>query len=248
MQRFTFVLFLCFPLTIFSFVNRTEIINVMNFARTNPSGFASLIEEKYMTFKRFKWIVDDQMWLTVDGLNAVKEAVSALQSTPAVNPLSSATGLDVMAQVHANYLKYKASIPANPYSGCDNNNVGTRVSEVGKWTKIGESIIGRLTTAEQVVVQLLVSDGDATRRHRTNLLNPSYTHVGFGFTNTDTVSDIIVIDYAQDFKCNLDVCPKIPQADTIYNCTGAGYEFSGANVLKLSILLFTFILAVFIVL
>ena len=239
-MRFTLVLFLCFPLTLFGFINRTEILDTMNFARTNPSGFASLIEEKYMNFKRFKWIVDDQMWLTVDGLNAVKEAVSVLQSTTAVNALTAATGLDVMAQVHANYLKYTATLPANPYSGCENNNVGTRVSEVGKWTKIGESIVGRLTTAEQVVVQLLVSDGDATRRHRNNLLNPLFTHVGFGFSNPESVSDLIVIDYAQDFKCNLDVCPKIPNADISYNCTGAGYEFASAFMIKTSITFFAF--------
>jgi len=246
MQRLFPILLLCLPYLVFGFVNKTEILDVMNIARTTPATFAAKIEAKYMQFVRFKWIVGDEMWLTNDGINAVREAVSVLKSASAVSALKSSKGLDVMAQVHANYLKAQANL-TDAYTGCSGNNVGTRVADIGKWTSIGESILGRLSTAEEIVVQLLVSDGDANRRHRTNLLNPSFDSVGFGFSNSESVSGIVVIDYAEGFKCT-NTCPKIPTLNKAYNCIGAGYEYAGAGVYQLPIFVLVFITLVFLTL
>ncbi len=246
MQRLLAILLLCFPALIFGFVNKTEILDVMNIARTKPTVFAATIEAKYMNFVRFKWIVGDNMWLTNDGINAVREAVAVLKAASPIDPLKSSKGLDVMAQVQANYLKSKTDI-SNPYSGCSSNNVGTRVSEIGKWKSIGESVLGRLTTAEQIVVQLVVSDGDADRMHRENLLNPSFTSVGFGFSNTDSVKNVVVIDYAEDFKCS-GTCPTIPTLNKVYNCKGAGYEYAGAAIYQVPIFVLAFIALVFLTL
>ena len=246
MQRLFVILLLCFPALIFGFVDKTAILDVMNIARTTPTVFAATIEAKYMNFVRFKWLVGDEMWLTNDGINAVREAVAVLKAASPVSPLMSSKGLDVMAQVQANYLKSKSDI-SNPYTGCSSNNVGTRVSEIGKWTSIGESILGRLTTAEEIVVQLVVADGDANRMHRQNLLNPAFDSVGFGFSNTDSVSNVVVIDYAQNFKCS-STCPTIPTINKVYNCKGAGYEYAGASIYQVPIFVLAFIAIVFLTL
>ena len=236
MMKTIAVLFVFLPLLVFGFPDKTDLLATINYARTNPTDFANVVEDKYLNFKRFKWIIGTHTYLTSDGVNAVKEVVSVLRAASPVRALQNEKGLDVTAQVQANFLKNQSPLPANPYLGCRSANIGLRISELGKWTKVAESISGRMDDAEDVIVQLLVSDGDARKGHRLNLLNPDYNQVGFGFSNHASVPNIIVFHYAQDFQCNQNVCPNIPLVDNAFNCQGAGYEYAGASILQLPIL------------
>ena len=227
---------ICSPLRVFGFVNRADLVRNMNSARTNPTKFASLIETNYMTFQRLKWLIGSQTFLTTEGYSAVQEAITMLRSASPLSSLTNSQGLDVSAQVQANYLINQTALPVNPYLGCSNANVGVRISEIGTWQTVGESIIGRVFSAEAAVVQLIISDGDIERRHQSNLLNPGYTHVGFGFSSHADVPNLLVINYAGRFKCKSSVCPKIPTANIPFDCDGYGFEYGGTALLKLPVI------------
>lgn len=245
MMKTIAVLFVFLPLLVFSFPDKTDLLATINYARTNPSGFASVVQAKYLDFVRFKWIIGSNSYLTSDGVNAVKELVTFLQTATPVGALQNENGLDVTAQVQANFLKNQGTMPTNPYLGCSNANIASRISQLGKWTSVAESISGRMDDANDVIVQLLVSDGDSRRGSRLNMLNANYNQVGFGFSNQGNVPNIIVFHYAQDFQCNQNVCPTIPTVDTAFNCEGAGYEYAGASILKLPILALVLVLSLY---
>ena len=236
MSKLILFFLICSPLYVFGFINRAEIVKNMNSARTNPSQFASVIETKYMTFQRLKWLIGSQTFLTTEGYSAVQEATTMLRSMSPLSSLTNSQGLDVSAQVQANYLINQTVLPNNPYLGCSNTNVGVRISEIGTWQTVGESIIGRVFSAEAAVVQLIISDGDIERRHQSNLFNPDYTHVGFGFSSHTDVPNLLVINYAGHFSCKSSVCPKIPTANVPFDCDGPGFEYGGAALLKLPLI------------
>lgn len=230
---FTFFLYLVYTLD--AKINNAELLAEMNKARTDPNGYADTLENNYLTFERYRWVTPSGTWITSEGAAGVREAVEFLRGTTPMGELKEEVGLDVTAQVQANFLIGNGTtFRDDPYLGCDDQDVGTRVADVGRWDVIGESIIGGPTDPQLIVANLIISDGDTYRRHRNNLLNPAYTQVGFGYSNHPRQSNLVVIQYANGFLCH-NVCPLVPE-EVGYNCTGKPYEFYGPH-LKLSLLL-----------
>jgi Uncharacterized protein with SCP/PR1 domains len=237
---FTFFLYLVYTLD--AKIDNTAVLDEMNKVRTDPIGYADTLEENYLNFERYRWVTPAGTWITSEGAAGVREAIEVLRGTTPMGKLKEEVGLDVTAQVQANFLIGNGTtFRDDPYLGCDGLDVGSRVAEVGKWSKIGESIIGGPTDPQLIVANLLISDGDTYRRHRSNLLNPVYTQVGFGYSNHPRQSNLFVIHYADGFVCDHEVCPLVPD-EVPYNCTGKPFEFYGPH-LKLSLLLLLAVLA-----
>jgi uncharacterized protein YkwD len=182
-------------------IDTTQLLTEINNARTDPSGYANTIEQKYMNFRRFKWLMDNNTYQTSEGINAVRDTITWLRSAPAVGALTLETGITVMAQVHANSFTGNATSETTPYVGCRSENVGQRLDMVGGWTSVGENIVGRVPVAEHVVPMMLVSDGDNNRQMRLNMMSSNFTQVGFGQQNTTDVNDMLVVNFAAGFSC-----------------------------------------------
>lgn len=77
--------------------------------------------------------------------------------------------------------------------GADGSSISQRVADagLGEWTALGENVASGFATVDAVVRGLLKSPV-----HRANLLNRSYTSVGFGAASDDSG----VLYWTQDFS------------------------------------------------
>lgn len=213
------------------FLNRTEILTKINSARQNPSSFAALLKSNYSTFDQWTWIVGSSSFIVQEGLVAVEEAIAVLTAAQAVPALSLAQGLSTVAQYHVNSFKNNTSYTDDPYTSCSLD-IAQRVSEVGKFSSIGESIIADTNDTNLIVASLLIGDGDPYRRARNDMLNAKYTHVGFGRTNSTQHFLVLDIVYAESFAC-VGTCPNIPSENATYNCSKpTPFTYGSAGVIK----------------
>ena len=214
--------------------NITLILDQINFVRTNPSQYAQMIQQNYSNFNRYKWFANGTLWNTIEGLNAVLNTISNLQNILPMNSLNLSVGISAAAQLHANTLYGNATLLTNPYFGCLNHTVIERITTVGSWNSIAESIVGGVANEELIVANLIISDGDINRGNRFNVLNPLFTHIGIGIINETNLTNLVVIDYAQNFICNK-LCANIPNNGT-YQCAPNPYDYSFSDKILINVI------------
>ena len=135
---------------------------------------------------------------TKEGKAAVREAIQKLADQEAVNPLQPSEGLSKAAQAHAKDVSKSGMIDSK---GSDGSTVKERLRRHGKIVKCyGESMAFLEETAEDIVIQLLISDGNAERKHRDNIFRPDFGVIGVSSQEMPTeLKRITVINYAYKF-------------------------------------------------
>ncbi len=111
-----------------------------------------------------------------------------------MGPLSPSPALTRAAADHA---RDQSQSGATGHRGSDGTSVAERVARYGSWqTCIGEVIAYGFGTGAEVVSQLLIDDGVASRGHRTNLLRPQFRHVGIAAAPHPNLRHVVVIALA----------------------------------------------------
>ena len=88
---------------------------------------------------------------------------------------------------------------------------------------------------------MLVSDGDARRQMRKNLMSSNFTQVGVGIGNTSTTGSTVVINFADGFVCDQDACPTIPENEA-FDCKGFGFVYGSAGLLAINLSLLVIVM------
>merc|ERR1712226_1281949 len=133
-----------------------------------------------------------------DGVTAVDEAIDDLRIAEALPELEFNEKLSEAAEAHCVELGKPNALPKN--EGAGGETVKDRLKRFGKIVHTyGQSMSFNCMTAEEVVVQLLISDGNKERRHRKNLLNPEYKVVGIASGKHEEYYTMAVIDFAGGF-------------------------------------------------
>lgn len=81
--------------------------------------------------------------------------------------------------------------------------MSSRIAVFGQFVAtVGENIAYGTTSGKDIVLQLIIDDGVASRGHRTNIFNADYTFVGSWASGHVTYSSMTVIDYAGGMTAN----------------------------------------------
>jgi len=136
---------------------------------------------------------------TQEGVAAVDEAIEVLAHAPRrLTRFAWSSGLAAAARDHTRDL---GTSDGMGHDGSDGSSPDQRVSRHGKWDRlVAENIAFGPTTAEEVVVGLIVDDGVADRGHREILLEPELFFAGVACGPHPTYAATCVIDYATGFK------------------------------------------------
>jgi uncharacterized protein YkwD len=115
------------------------------------------------------------MLRTREGVGAVDEAIRFLRRTRPLRPLVFSRGIALAAAEHvADQAK-----GAMGHRGSDRSNGGERLNRHGTWHRLwGENIAYGHDTPRDIVLALIVDDGQSARKHRKNIFNPAFTCAG----------------------------------------------------------------------
>ena len=173
-----------------------EVIYEINLFRSNPSAYA----QKYIAplaqyyDKKILHYPGDQSIMTKEGISALRECVRALKNAAPAPVLYPDKLLTKAANDHQ---KDQAKTGRTGHIGKDRSNSKERIERYGKWqVRIAENIAYGNSSAQQIVIFLLIDDGVKSRGHRTNLLQPDFKNVGVACGSHPRYNTMCVMDFA----------------------------------------------------
>lgn len=173
------------------------IVEEMNRARRDPSGYAALIEGTLRWYDGTVYREPGQTTVrTEEGSRAAREAVRVLRALRPVGALGRSDGMSAAARDHVR----DQARGATGHVGSDGSTFADRVSRYGEWrTSVSENIAYGPRTPREVVMGLIVDDGVPDRAHRRNMFDPVATVAGVACGPHARYAWVCVIDYAGAF-------------------------------------------------
>lgn len=176
-----------------------EVIFEINLFRSNPAEYA----EKYIAplANRYKgkllYYPNDKPLQTKEGAKALIECVRELKKAAPLPIVYPSQGLTKAATDH---VKDQSKTGRTGHKGSDNSDSKKRIERYGDWkVRIAENIAYGGISARQIVIYLLVDDGQYDRGHRKNLLQPDFKMVGVSYGNHPVYKNMVVMDFAGSF-------------------------------------------------
>lgn len=170
-----------------------------NKLRKSPQSFIPDLEA---TLKLFKGQVlhrpGEIALMTNEGPSAITDCISFLKSASPLAPFSLVQELAQAAQDHADDIGPKGIVG---HGGSNGSTMSSRIEKYGDWeSTVGENIDFGGKTGRDVVINLIVDDGNMGRGHRKNIFNPKFKVMGVGAQKHTAYRTCIVIDYAGGFS------------------------------------------------
>jgi hypothetical protein len=178
-----------------------QLVEEINLARTNPAAYASKVQEYIPHFQDKILKMPDQRVAikTQEGAAAYEECVNFLKSAEPTAAHVPSRGLTRIAN---DFLSGVQSVDPSQIGTIDMNAIidkyGSFQGNFSRAMEFGGS------TPEQVVINLLVSDGDKSRSQRDALLNPILKRVGVAQGKHDIYRTVTIIVSCTVFQNNVD--------------------------------------------
>jgi uncharacterized protein YkwD len=170
-------------------VSANAIIREMNLARQNPALYATYMEELRSNFNgRVLVLPGHTNPITKESARAIDDAVRFLRSAQPIQPLTLSAGMSRGAADHCADQARGAMGHGNP-SG--------RMNRYGRWSVLwGENIAYGKTNARDIVMALIIDDGQPARKHRKNIFNPTFNYAGVGYGPHARYGSVCTTDFA----------------------------------------------------
>ncbi|WLT30335.1 CAP domain-containing protein [Geothrix sp. PMB-07] len=174
------------------------VVQEMSDARVQPKVYARHLRELRPYFEGTLWNRPGRTPLrTEEGVKALDEAIAFLEAQRPMGPLRFNEGLALAARRHARDIGPRGVLD---HVGADGARLSERLNRLGTWHGLIAENIGTLEEdPRQVVIQLLVDDGVASRGHRGNIFNADLHQAGAGTAPHREYRVVTVIDYADGF-------------------------------------------------
>lgn len=178
-----------------------EVLTEINVMRKDPAAYAERMRATRSLYRGNLIQRSAQVAIqTQEGVAALDEAVEAVAAARRLTRLAHAEGLREAARDHAGDLGQNNMLGHN---GSDGSTPDKRISRRGTWdVSVAENIAFGPSTAQDIVMGLLIDDGVADRGHRTILLSNDLFFAGVGCGPHPGYGIVCVVDFATAFKSN----------------------------------------------
>ncbi|MFK8184672.1 MAG: CAP domain-containing protein [Phormidesmis sp.] len=174
-----------------------DLITEHNRVRQNPQSYIPLLEARLASMDSRGNIPNgcgrNCTLLTNEGQSAVREAIQYLQNQSPVGEIAFSSGIAQAARAHA----IDQRNGATGHTGSDGSSSMDRVNRFEvPHAGVGENIAYGPSDAQDIMINLIVDDGVASRGHRTNIFRDSWAMAGAGCGSHATYGSVCVINYA----------------------------------------------------
>ena len=179
------------------------ILNEHNKLRKNPEIYIEPLKKVLDLIRRNKilHLKDERPFKTIEGKIAVLEAINYLSNIPKTLVEKLSNRLFIMSDYlnfasldHAEDIGF---IGSTSHIGSDNSHLNDRVEKYCFWKGgLAESIDFGTKHAENIMIKLLICDGDKNRTQRKYIFDPGFIYFGAGFCQHTKYRRCSVISYA----------------------------------------------------
>ena len=176
-----------------------------NELRTNPLSFVPYFNEikaqfTHATNPNIRVLPSGTLLLTNEGPAAVDEAIAYCQNAAAVPAMQWDQLLGFASKVLADE---QGPTTQTGHTGPNGSTMQSRIETFGQWqTTIGENIAYGNTNAQEIIAQLFIDDGVASRGHRVNLMKPEFLFMGARSGPHGQYNHMTAINYAGGMTTN----------------------------------------------
>ena len=180
-----------------------ELCNEHNKLRKNPEIYIEPLKKVLDLIRRNKilHLKDERPFKTIEGKIAVLEAINYLSNIPKTLVEKLSKRLFIMSDYlnfasldHAEDIGF---IGSTSHIGSDNSHLNDRVEKYCFWKGgLAESIDFGTKHAENIMIKLLICDGDKNRTQRKYIFDPGFIYFGAGFCQHTKYRRCSVISYA----------------------------------------------------
>ncbi len=181
-------------------ISHQALLDEINLARSSPKDYANLIEQTLQYYgeqnDKILSLPGKTPILTTEGKSAAVEAINYLKKQVGVKKLKLNSGLNKAAQYHCDLQGKTGQIGHDSPNGAK---VIDRLLRFGSFvpsSSYGENIAYGTDTPRQIVMQLIIDDGVASRGHRHIIYNANFDTVGFGWGPHSVYRIMCVMDFA----------------------------------------------------
>ena len=171
-----------------------EVYALINQVRSNPESIVPNLDSMRKIYDGKYFINQDlkAKMATHEGVSAVNEALDFMYKQQPIGSLKRNRALDLAARQMQGYLEKTGKVSAEQ----ENMKMGQRVKMFVKEGGLyAENISFGVVNPVNVLNQFMVSDGISHRIHRTNLMNPRFTHVGIAMGPHKDYGFVCVIQF-----------------------------------------------------
>ena len=131
-------------------------------------------------------------------MRALNDCVRDLKKAEPLPFVYPSKGLTKAANDH---VKDQSKTGKTGHYGSDRSNSKKRIERYGEWeVLIGENIAYGGISAREIIVYLLIDDGEYKRGHRKNFLQPDFNVVGVSVGKHPVYDTMCVMDFAGAFN------------------------------------------------
>jgi uncharacterized protein YkwD len=179
--------------------DEAAILAELNLARVDPATYLSILRDYRSYVVGRTLVVPGRPVLQLEeGLPAVDEAIAFLGRQKALPALAVSRGLSLAARDLA---LEQGRTGATGHKGADGSSPFDRMSRHGAWKgTAGENLAYGASKAREIVVSLIVDDGQPTRGHRANIFNADFQVVGLALGPHPRLGKVCVMDFAWSFR------------------------------------------------
>jgi uncharacterized protein YkwD len=177
-----------------------ETFEMLNKARTDPAWVAAELQ-KYRNFYKNKEYKNPALGFTFEtqeGVKAVEDAIDFLKKKVyPQKPLGHSSKLDSAAKTLLSHFDQTGGTSA---AGEEFSLQNRLKKELGTVKSMAESSSFGFHDPKEIVFQLIIDDGVATRANRKNLYSPSFTEAGLALGTHKDYGYACIIDFHGDGK------------------------------------------------